>query len=547
MSEQPNTTQLDDETLKKIAEKGKKSLFFFTRAILGFDKVTKSIHRPICKALEDLEGGSRRMLLMLPRDWYKTTIASISYPIWRAVNNPEIRILLVQNTYTNACSKLAAVKQIFEKNELFKACYPEILPRKDNTWAKDSLCVNRKGSFPESTFEAAGTNTSVVSRHYDLIIEDDTVAPDFDNMTGAMMQPTRAQVEKAIGWHRLAHPLLIEPSESQILVVGTRWVEDDLLEWIMKNEPMYKVIQRAVREDENGNPSKTGKLTWEMTDDGKPKFTDAVLKQLEHALGPYMFSTLYLNLPTAAGNMLFKPEWILYHSNPAATNMMVFTSVDLASAKAESSSDPDYTVVMTCGLYPSKGLIYVLKYDRGRYNPGETIDIIFEHYRTYTFLSLILESIGYQRTLSYWLNQRMQKTGVFFPVNEITSYTQSKDARIRGLQPYFAASKIFITNDMPELENELIHFPYGKHDDLLDALSAQIPTWAESIDVNVTHAPRQLNTLEQVTASYLIQMIKDHQKGPVRNPLADLGLFAYGEDRKGKFLESRPFSKSRFN
>ena len=135
---QKQSVEFSQKVLEDMAARGRKSLFFLTRAILGFDKMTKDIHLPICKDLQNLEDEHRRQMIMLPRDWYKTTLASISYPIWRAINNPEIRILLVQNTYTNACSKLAAIKQIFEKNPLFKACYPEILPTKDCKWSKDS-------------------------------------------------------------------------------------------------------------------------------------------------------------------------------------------------------------------------------------------------------------------------------------------------------------------------------------------------------------------------------------------------------------------------
>ena len=503
-----------------MAKKGKESLFFLARAILGFDKVTRRIHRPLCKALEKLERKHRRMLVMLPRDWYKTTIASIAYPIWRTINNPEIRILLVQNTYTNAVSKLAAVKQIYEKNELFRLCYSDILPDETCTWAKDSLCVRRKGTHPESTYEAAGTNTSVVSRHYDLIIEDDTVAPDFDNMTGEMMQPTRSDVEKCIGWHKLAHPLLIEPAESQILVIGTRWIEDDLLEWIQKNEKHYHVIERAVREDENGKPDPQGTIVWGETDDGRPKFNQTVLEQLEAALGPYMFSTLYMNKPTAASNMLFRPEWILYYNN-LPDGLMISTSVDLASAKASamSSSDPDYTVIITTDVNPKNGHVYVIDYDRERYNPGDTIDAIFRHYRMYHFLTVKVEAIGYQRTLCYWLEQKMEKMNVFFPVEEITGYSNSKEARIRGLQPFFNANRIFIAPHMAELENELKQFPYGRHDDLIDALSAQISFWNDNVErAKVTYKRKY----EVNSASYIIDMIQKAQRRQEYN-LAGIG------------------------
>jgi len=471
---------LQDNSIEDLAQRGRDSLFFFTRAILGFDKMTRSIHKPICLDLEDYE-TNKRMLIMLPRDWYKTTLASISYTVWRAVKDPEVRILLVQNTYTNAVGKLAAIKQIFEKNELFRACYPEILPDSKCTWSRESLCVKRKGTFPESTFEAAGTSTAVVSRHYDLIIEDDTVAPDFDNITGALMQPSQNEIEKCIGWHKLAHPLLIEPATSQILVIGTRWVEGDLLEWIMKHEPQYKVTTRAVREDERGLPSPTGKIVWAETDDGLPKFNEAVLQQLEDALGPYMYSALYMNLPTSAADMLFKKQWINYYTE-LPTGLLYCTSQDPSSGDADMTSDPDYDAVLSTGINPHNGHIYVVHYNRERMNPGEQVNVLFDHYRAYKPLQYFLEAISYQRTLAYWIRKKMDHENIFFPIEEIKSHKNSKVARIRGLQPYFAAHRIFIKTEMVELENELLVFPHGRHDDLIDALSMHLPFWCEVVD-----------------------------------------------------------------
>lgn len=517
--------ELSQEVIDKLAERGRKSLFFFTRAILGFDKVTKSIHIEVTNALMDYV-SNKRMKIVFPRDWYKTTICSIAYPIWRAINNPEVRILLVQNTYTNAVSKLGAIKQIFEKNQLFRALYPEILPVIGCKWKGDSLCVNRVGTFPESTFEGAGTSTATTSRHYDIIIEDDTVAPDFDNMTGMLMQPTKSQIEKAIGWHKLAHPLLIEPAESQILVVGTRWTEADLLDWIEQNED-YTTISRSCLEDEAGLPDELGKPTWEYTDDGRPKFTLEVLEQLKNALGPYMFSALYLNLPTAASNQVFKQSFINYYNN-LPSGLLYCTTHDPASATEDSSSDPDYSVTLTTGINPKNGHIYIVHYTRERVNPGAVINTLFEHFLTFKPLRFRLEAISYQRTLAYWITQRQNERNIFFPIEEVTGHKASKTDRIKGLVPYFAATRIFVRRDMPELESELLSFPRGRHDDVIDALSMHLPFWIECIE-KVEHEYKRKYVFG--SAAQIIDSIKARYKKARGFPY-DVGNFRYREEYK---------------
>jgi len=511
--------EISQDMIDKIAQKGRESLFFLTRAILGFDKMTKEIHRPICKVLEDFENNTR-ILTVLPRDWYKTTLVSISYPIWRAIRNPEVRILLVQNTFTNATSKLAAIKQIFEKNALFRACYPELLPGPRNKWKGESLCVNRKGTYPESTFEGAGTSTQTTSRHYDVIIEDDTVAPDYDSMSGILQEPTQAEIEKAIGWHRLAIPLLIEPAESQIIVVGTRWAEADLIQYILDNESSYNVVTRSCLENENGEPDVDGEPTWPETDDGRPKFNREVLDQIFDALGPYMASALYLNLPVNPENQLFKKNWINYYRT-LPDGLLYCTSIDPASADVESSSDPDYSVILSTGINPKNGHIYVMPYDRDRMNPGEQIRAIFSHNSLYKPLEVKVEAIAYQRTLSYWLKRQQNKLGQFFVIDEIRNHKASKEGRIKGLQPYFKATRIFIRSDMPELERELLAFPRGKHDDIIDALSMHLGFWITYMSHH--HEVTYERTYEANSASKIIDLIAERRRKLMSYP-NDLGI-----------------------
>jgi phage terminase large subunit-like protein len=52
------------------------------------------------------------------------------------------------------------------------------------------------------------------------------------------------------------------------------------------------------------------------------------------------------------------------------------------------------------------------------------------------------------------------------------SPTGEKNARIRStLQPRYANMSVFHTNNMKELELELVKFPNAKHDDIIDSLS----------------------------------------------------------------------------
>ncbi len=468
---QPEET-ITGESMDRIRARCKESLFFFSRAILGFHDFDKMIHKPICDILQD--EGRNRQIIVMPRTWFKSTMGSVAYPIWRSLNDPNVRILICQNSFTNAVKKLNSIKQIFENNQLFRSLFPELLPGPRSKWSNDVLTVNRSASHPEGTFEAAGTGSATTSRHYDLIIEDDTVSPEKDSMEIEMQQPTGLEIQKAIGWHKLATPLLIHPLKSKIVIIGTRWCEEDLIGYVMENQKNYDVLTRAVTEKDGKPASKEegGTPAW------PGRFNDEVLDEVAAALGPYMYATLMLNKPTSAVNRTFRREWVHYYDSIDPAKCITCTTVDPAASDKEATGDPDYNVVMTTGVHLELGLIYVLNYVRERMNPGRLIDNIFIHQNLYSPVDVKVEAVAYQRTLKYWIEQRQKKLQRYFGITALANARVSKADRIRAMEPFFANNLIHIRPEMDQLERELFNFPAARgHDDVIDALSMHVSFW----------------------------------------------------------------------
>jgi len=465
----------DLETLRLLV---RKDLFVFAKGVLGFDWLHPIIHLPLCEMLEQYEDEDfSRLQITLPRTWLKTTLCSQSYPMWRAIRNPNVRVLLVQNTFTNAVSKLKVIKQTFEKNPLFRILFPEILPTSDCTWKSESLCINRPlTNLTESTFEAAGIRTQVISRHYDIVIQDDTVAPDLDDLGENNLCPKKEDVVQAIGYHRLVPPLLVDLKHSQILVVGTRWFEKDLISWIQDHEPQYKFYTRACLEDDSGEPSESGTVTY------PERFDKKVLEGLKHSLGPYMFSCLYLNLPLRSQDMVFREEWFRYYTE-VPQDVICYTTVDPAGDPDDTKGEADFNVVLTCAKDLKSGLIYVLDYFREKCSPGDLLNALFAHIRKYRPVMVGLETTQYQKSLKYWIREKQRQEQLYFMVESLTHTTRSKSARIAGLQPVFASASIYMRMYMTDLRHELLSFPLGANDDLIDALASQLELWAATRSV----------------------------------------------------------------
>lgn len=473
----PASKRLDMEAL---LAKSRESFYFFAKGVLGYNWIVPHIHRPICEELEDLSKNCK--VFVLPRGWLKTTLCTIAFPIWLSIQDeshlyhgPNVRILIVQNTFLNACKKLGVIRGQWEQNPLLRGMCPHLLPSKTSTWKAESACLTRTKLWAESTYEAAGARTQVTGRHYDVIIEDDTVAPNLDELGEEALAPTTEQVQDAIGWHtKNVLPLLNNPSTDLNLVVGTRWYDQDLIRHIIDKEPHYSVTTRACRETE-GQPDVRGQLTY------PERFDEKTLERLEASLGPYMYSCLYMNQPVRREDMAFKPEWFLDYDNiPPTQSFAIYTTVDPATdPKLSKTGKTDYSVVMTCGKDTVTGLVYVLDYFRRKCNPGELSAAIFEHVIKWEPILVGYEDVAYQRSIDYYLKELMRQQQRYFVLQrlELSRQKNAKETRIAGLQALFSSGTILTRSNMHELKSELLMFPMGNNDDLADALSMQLTLW----------------------------------------------------------------------
>jgi len=501
------------------AERGRCDLFYFAKEILGYDLLDEGVHGDLCRALSD--PLNRRIAVMFPRGWFKSTICSIAYPIWRSVRDSNVRVLVVQNTMDNAILKLKSIGAHFEENDRFRSLYPQLIPGPGSTWTEKAKCLPRTKAHAEPTFSAAGVRTRVVSRHYDLIIEDDTAAPELDDLgeEGGMLLPTADQIKQAIGWHGLAMGLLNDLQLDQIIIVGTRWFEYDLLSYIRDKQKNYVWYQRAALE-RDGVPDEAGEVVWPA------RFPMSVLDELKASMGPYFFSALYMNNPVSNRDQNFKVEWIKYYEDrrfdelqAGGRRFQTYTTVDLANDPAMTKGLPDWNVVMTCSKDMESGEIYVRDYTRERCSPAKAVEHILDHMERYNPIRTGIESIGYQRTIMYAVAERMAERKRHWLIEALHTNTSSKEARIMGLQPVFADGKIFIQRKHVSLESELQTFPRGKHDDTIDALAMQLPMWGRTwgkrtVQVKASDDP---NLLENI-----IKGIQNRLKPAYANPVMDI-------------------------
>jgi len=408
-----------------------------------------------------LKTAGNRIHIELPRGHLKSWIVTQGWAIQQMLANPDIRILIVNATESNATKMLRLIERFLSKGSLLSQIYG---PFESDVWNQEE-CVIRQRTQPlvAPTFMAAGLQKTLTSQHFDLIIADDLVEP--DNVR------TKEQREKVYEFYLSLFDLL-EPS-GRIVVIGTRYHQDDLYARILDENKLHGNWSCFIRSC--------------YTPDGAvlfpEKFTHAQLEDIKKK-SFYHFSTQYLNNPIDPENADFRSDWIKYYDPTSPHPSSLYLTIDPALSLDRNA---DFTAMVVAGMYADRR-IRVVDCLHKRFVPSELVDAVFDLVKKWGLHRVGIETFAFQKTLKYDLQRQQRERGVFFSIDELGKRhtgrgeaVLSKEARIRRLQPYFEQGLVEIRGDMSDMRDELLAFPRGKHDDLIDALSYQLDYLVPSI------------------------------------------------------------------
>src|SRR6056300_174205 len=224
---------------------------------------------------------------------------------------------------------------------------------------------------------------------------------------------------------------------------------------------------------------------WENADDAdnwerfrfattdNPRIDPEEVMAAQKEVGSIVFAQEYLAEFVDAGQGMLKPEWMSYFDirdrmyigggsqwNPA--EMLHFGTADLAvTTKTES----DYTVILSCAISPDMKL-FVEDMIRVKIEGPDIVPTIQQLYNKYKWAHVCLEKQNFTKNFT----QLAQRTGM-----RVREMDTSKDKITQAL-PLSARMEsgdvLFRRNAswLEELERELMTFPVGRHDDIVDAL-----------------------------------------------------------------------------
>lgn len=206
-------------------------------------------------------------------------------------------------------------------------------------------------------------------------------------------------------------------------------------------------------------------------DDGELFFPERLneefLEDKRRSLGSYIYANQYLNEIIPAELQTFKKEWFKYFE-VLPRKLTTFIFIDPALSEADSS---DNTGVVVVSIDEKKDW-FVRYASRHRLSPTKLISFVFEIAKEYDPQGIGIEEVAYQKVLLYNLDEEMRRRNIVLPVKGIKPPTdKTKQMRILSLVPRFEWNHIFLSSGLTDLELELLQFPRGSHDDVIDALA----------------------------------------------------------------------------
>jgi predicted phage terminase large subunit-like protein len=444
-------------SIEQVQEACKTSLHFLCTQVLGFQD-WDTVHDDLEKVLAR---PSRKKLILIPRGHLKTAVVTKAYSIQLMLRDPNIRILIANQVWDKAREMLYEIKQWLEtKSDLPKIFGSFVSDR----WREDDIVIRqRTKALAAPTIGTSGVEAELTSSHYDVIFLDD--------LQGEKNFQTPEQREKVKRYYRSMMDLL-EPG-GLLIVIGTRWHLDDVYAYIMENEAEYFdiTVRKVIEDGKIIFPRKFQKKfdavrkCWVAVKDHCMDFITYLKKRPSEE-----FYSQYMNDPVDAEHQIIKKEYFRYYQN-RPEGLFVSMTIDPAISEKQSA---DYFAINVSGMDKNYD-IYVLDTLKGHWKLSDAIDNIFSMYQKWHPDVIGLETVAYQKALKSWIEEKMRDKNIYFPITELKRNTnETKEFRIKSLEPFYREGKIFHAPWMKSLEEEATTFPRGKHDDELDCMASQL-------------------------------------------------------------------------
>jgi len=424
------------------------------------------------RTVESVEGTQKKKvqpMVSLPPGASKSVTCSQSCPSWALGRNPNWYILAVGHTIDFAVDTFGRKTQDIMRSQIYQTVFPEVTLREDVT-AAGRWATEQKG-----TFLCAGAGKSIAGRRGHLIIADDVIS----EQTAA----SKDETQKIIDWYP-GGLLSRKLPQGAIIHVATRWLPDDLIGFVQKQERKRKFEDRT-----HVQFSVPALLDERMAEFFKlpvntsfwPEYWPThVFEEIRDTSGISVprWSCLYMQNPIPESGNIIKYEWCqTWEHSEIPPLEFVILSLDTAGTTKKENDSTGYAVTGVFkrlirghdGKEYSSSHLLLLKGGEERLNFVGLLKLVDDIYKEYTPDVLLVENAP----VALAFIQELERRG--YPVVKYRG-KGDKVTRMEAASPFFQQGRIWFpdTKWAKTLIGYLAQFPKRQHDDFDDALSQTI-------------------------------------------------------------------------
>jgi predicted phage terminase large subunit-like protein len=421
-------------------------------------------HRVIGAALEEVERGDYRRLMMTmgPR-MGKTTLASAMFPAWYVGRHPDRSVIVATYNEHYSWDLGRRVRDIMATPQ-----YAQVFPGVEIKTGASA--VNRVQTTRDGVVFSVGRGSSITGRGGHCILLDDPIK-DRSEADSVLVR------EKLWVWYNQVLKSRLMDSTGTIVIIQTRWNEDDLVgRLIDERNPYYneaeaklwrKIDFPALAEDDDVLGRQPGEPLW------PDRFSKEYLEEIRNS-DPRGFAALYQGRPAPREGAFFRTMDLVPYNRmdemPAFHKMRFYASSDHAVSVERNA---DKSCLMVVGVDEQDHIWIMPDVVWLRLDARAAVEGMVALMKKYKPQFWWAEAGAITKSIGPFLRKRMVETQTFCAMDPI-SPAVDKQQRAQAIQARTTMRMVHFpiwTRWWADAQDQILKFPHGAKDDFVDALS----------------------------------------------------------------------------
>ena len=408
-----------------------------------------------CERINDKKPKTKDIVINIPFRSTKSILVTVMFPVWTWIKNPKLRFITASYSADLSIEHATRSRDIIT-SDWFQNRWGDVFHIK-----KDQNLKARYENNFMGVRRATSVGGTVTGQGGDFLIVDDPVSP----------QHAASEIERenANEWYRTTfYSRLNNPLTGVRIVIMQRIHENDLSGFLIGHESRMKYRHICIPA-ELSNDIKPTALEENYDKDGlfwSDRFSKDILDDYKQALGSYGYAGQLMQTPTPINSGMIKSDWFKIDDTKLVDDKTVVDFVIDPAYTANEKNDPSALLAYT--------------FRENKWQIIDCVNVYKEFPELIKFIPQWVVKNGYSSSSRIYVEPKASgksivqtlKRDTGLNVREDKPPSKDKVARVSDISASLESGRVSLVRGKwnEEFINQLVRFPSGKHDDMVDCL-----------------------------------------------------------------------------